>query len=347
MTRFALINSVIGLLVLIGTSSQALAQAGPLPDEIDPRSIACNSTGTLVATARLGGSLKITDTASGKVVISLEKESVKGIVFSPDERLLATLDEKGIELWVLAKGQAVSKGYLHIAKLPLMISSIAFSPDSKILAIGSIGVNRQAFDSYGEVSLWDVGGGKRLRSLKGMDGVYSLAFSPDGKLLALGTGQGSAHGFPLPKGGVQLWDVQSGGLRLTLKLAKRINWVEAVAFSPDGKTLAASASPTVGKSKFGVQLWDVATGKERSFLKGHDHAFGNLVFSADGSKLAATDIIETIVWDTTTAKELGSLNGVMAPVTFSKDGKRLATLLHDGSVEWNDIDDLTNVAPQK
>ena len=52
--------------------------------------------------------------------------------------------------------------------------------------------------------------------------------------------------------------------------------VNAVAFSPDGKTLAS------GGSDDAVILWNVADGKSSQTLKGHDDSVVGLAFSQNG-----------------------------------------------------------------
>lgn len=72
-------------------------------------------------------------------------------------------------------------------------TSVAFSPDSKLLATGSISDN--------SVRLWDVATAKELCLFEGhLGGVSYLDFSPDGKTLATGSRDGT----------VLLWDVTSG-----------------------------------------------------------------------------------------------------------------------------------------
>src|SRR5436309_930066 len=76
-----------------------------------------------------------------------------------------------------------------------LVYSIAFAPDGKTLASGSVD---------GTVKLWEVGTGSELATLKGhTDWVYSVAFAPDGKTLASGSTDGT----------VKLWEV---GMRRVL-----------------------------------------------------------------------------------------------------------------------------------
>ena len=115
------------------------------------------------------------------------------------------------------------------------ISSIAYSPDGKLVASGS-------FDNT--IKLWDVETGKELRTFYGHTGkVMSVAFSPDGKLLASG---GSDFV-------IRLWDVSTGKQAKVLEYHS--NSVNAVRFSPDGKTIVSGSDDQT------VKIWDVATGR--------------------------------------------------------------------------------------
>src|SRR5712691_9228553 len=72
---------------------------------------------------------------------------------------------------------------------PGFVTSVAFSPDGKTIASGSVD---------GTVKLWDVSTGTGLRTLKGNPFISSVAFSPDGEILASGGD------------GIKLWNVRSG-----------------------------------------------------------------------------------------------------------------------------------------
>jgi WD40 repeat protein len=84
-----------------------------------------------------------------------------------------------------------------------------------------------------------------------------FAFSPDGKSLAGSSGSG-----------VQLWDLATGKSRT---LTGHISGVTAVAYAPDGLSLAsASHEPSLTSAGYDetVRVWDLVTGKSRP-LTGH------------------------------------------------------------------------------
>ena len=110
------------------------------------------------------------------------------MAFSPDGKTLATDDDSNgpVRLWDVATGRQVGHGFGSGSP---STASVAFSPDGKILAIGTYG---------GSVQLWDVATGQQIGSLDTHSGqVNSVAFSPDGKTLATGDDSGAAR----------LWDV--------------------------------------------------------------------------------------------------------------------------------------------
>ncbi len=136
------------------------------------------------------------------------------------------------------------------------------------------------------------------------DRARGLAFSPDGTLLAAAWQQVEHNGAPPFKftgnGSIRLWNVETGELVRTLKAAgdQRSNdMLEAVAFSPDGRTLAASTSvngPSV------VQLWDLGSGDLLDTLSAKD-SMRKLTFSPDGELLAAAcDDGSVHLWKTDT-----------------------------------------------
>jgi hypothetical protein len=109
----------------------------------------------------------------------------------------------------------------------------------------------------------------------------------------------------------------------------------AVAFSPDGRRLA-----SIGKGD--VKLLDARTGREILTLETHPKsAIWGVAFSPDGQRLASGGQDFTVaVWDTNTGQQLLTLKGhtnMVFAVAFSPDGRRLASASNDSTVKIWDV----------
>jgi WD40 repeat protein len=127
------------------------------------------------------------------------------------------------------------------------VSSVAFSPDGKTLAVGHFA------SGTGGVTLWDVSGRERPpgTALLVPEGIVSsLAFDADGKTLAAGYTDAQGRG-----GGAILWDMIRRERLVDRALAVAQGGVARVAFSPDAKKLALAYQARDGAS--GAVIWDV------------------------------------------------------------------------------------------
>jgi serine/threonine protein kinase len=240
-------------------------------------------------------------------------------------------------------------------------TSVAFSPDGKMLATG----NNNTLPE----DLWDAGTGTLITSLTGArSDTNGIAFSPDGTLLA-GAGDGgsaylwnvasrtlttslddSGSGVVFNSGGTLLgtgcgfdacvWKLSTHKLILNLHTASGIN---GVAFSPDGTLLAGAGLTSIDA----VFLWNMSNGDRVATL----HAPGgegvtDVAFSPDGTLLAAADANgSTLLWDVATGTLVATLTGPgvqtgpgahwVNSVAFSPDGTLLAAAQNHHVYLWD------------
>lgn len=242
------------------------------------------------------------------------------------------------------------------------VSSLAISPDGKILASGS-------FDKT--IKLWDLSTTQLIHTLsKHTKGVVCIAISPDGKTLASGGWDKT----------IKLWNLSTGELIGTLKghtgsvqslaitadsktlisgsfdqtiklwclergeflgnLAEQAGHISALALGGDGQTLASGG----GDGMITLRQLDPARVETKSTftltLNGNLSSVGSLLISPDDQILAASCTDGNVkFWQLATGELVNILHGHTGPVTsavFSLNSPTLISGSADGTIRtWN------------
>jgi WD40 repeat protein/tetratricopeptide (TPR) repeat protein len=300
--------------------------------------IAFSPDGRLVAVSFLSEGLSLYDAHTGQAVRTLaEKTAVEGFAFSPDGRLLAACALKPeVRLWNVETGQEVERVTLPLRR----VRCVAFSPDGRFLAAG--GASREWIEAEKrfadtDVVIWDRKIGKVASSLRGHSyPVSCVAFSPDGTRLASGSEEES----------LVLWDLASGRRLRTMKPSGD-GAVAAVCFSPKGDLVIAACGPIQAENTASIRVWNTETGREVSNL-GRQFSPFPLAVHPDGERLALARsrlepgvgyVSEIHLWDVGGKQRRSQVSHglFLLGLSFSPDGRRLASLAGDGSARIWDL----------
>jgi len=244
-------------------------------------------------------------------------------VFSPTEPLLAfttlTYLQSGKQVATLHLWNAATKQMAAEFPLDGIGLGLAFDKDGKKLATST------QLPDGGNITLWRIADGVKLATYRHEqratpDPASGFAATPDLSLAACAKSSGQ----------IAVMDLRTGKELWTAPISD--DFITALAFSPDGKTLASAA----GFGESDIRLWEAATGKEIGSLQGHHRWVGSIVFWPDGKKLASCSADQTIrIWDLASRKCLDVLRGHRLEVwrlTLLPDNKTLASGSKDGEV---------------
>ncbi|QLE49645.1 protein kinase [Nostoc sp. C057] len=228
-----------------------------------------------------------------------------------------------------------------------MVHAIAISPDGQLIASGS---------NDHTIKLWQLSTGKLVRQMGRWSSghssmVNSVAFSPISSNFSYQGDSGKSGGVTdlnrgiLASGSwdntIKLWDVNTGKEIRTL--TGHTNWVNSVAFSPDGKFLVS------GSADCTIKLWQVNTGIEIQTLTGHSDSVSSIAYSprtatttnSQDRQLVASGSNDYTVklWQLYTGRNIYTLTGhsfFINCIAFSHDAEMIASGSGDNTIKlWH------------
>jgi WD40 repeat protein len=270
-----------------------------------------NPAGTRIITTGGDGKVRIWDTEHGTLVRELRRDPklrYLAVAIASDGKLVAAIDAEGAvaHVWDADTGVLLAELASSASEFP----SIAFDATgqwlatsggndvrvfdtrtwARILTIPGPGIDTLSWDPSsprlltgsleGEVSLWRVPGGQRIRRLREAGKpVDAVAFSPDGGLVVAASRDGAE----------QVWDARTGTLRLEGNyLHQRILSVE---FDRTSTLVVAAASSTVAVA-------NIAQGMPVSVLEGPRNIITTVHFDPGSHRLVGASWDGTArLWD--------------------------------------------------
>jgi WD40 repeat protein len=293
------------------------------------------------------GDMKLLDAQTGALKQKLSSDQAGVVAYSPNGALLAVVQGGEIKLW----NAQTSKEERKLKGFKGRPNALAFSPDSRLLAVASTAYDSESAGRFikiigkSEVKLFDTRDWKEIRKESDVGAVNTLAFSPNGRVLLIG-GVGRNRDREVP--GVKLLDLQTGKAIYLPTGEGFTEAVDSLVVSRSGGLLAFRTGPATVKM-LDAQTWtvkqtldanSVGSAIERPvsrFLLSVKRVLA-VAFSRDGKTLTAeTDQGEIKLWDPRTGevkKQLNNNQDDPSLIAVSADGNSFAEVSGGKLLLW-------------
>lgn len=248
--------------------------------------------------------------------------TVTALSYSTDGALLASGSwDNTCRVWDTKTGRELQR----FSGLIEVLSTVALSPDKKLLAAGGLApgsLEPGQSGPSGLVLVWDLHSGKEvLRAEKLENTALAVRFSADGNRMAASTGNI-----------IRIW--KTDDWNALLKIVGPEQGVRPIAFTPDGSSLVAGCDDRT------VRVYEMPSGREIRKLTGPGDGLNGFAISPDGQKIATAGADHMIrVWNASAGLEARHFAGAgpeVDRVVFSPDGKTLASWTADGTIYLQD-----------
>lgn len=217
-------------LILWDVKTGRMLHGIPAASSFDVYAVGFSPDGKTVASGGDDYLINVWDVQSGKGKMIRRHGQVSSLHFLPTGKSFV-VGGRSTEVFLLDadNGSVIRRFRGHTQS----VRHVDLSPDGKTLATAS---------TDGMMKIWDLATGDLLRSIEGAG--TDVKFSPDGNLLVT-----LHHDKPESPGTIRLFELKSG--KLVYELQGHTHMIQAVAFSPDGKSLASASYDHT------IRFWDL------------------------------------------------------------------------------------------
>ncbi|GJD16735.1 hypothetical protein RIVM261_016910 [Rivularia sp. IAM M-261] len=300
-------------------------------------SFSCNQKAQVIATiSGLNDKIELWDWKGNRIDFEVE-EKINDLAFSPDGKMLVTGGNDGKIKFYRRDSQgnySFDKMIDHAQNRTSGVLCVKFSPDGKFLV--SVGTDRN-------INLWNLNGHFELRLIEHEYPVVEVAFSPNGNLIAF---TDAPQNLEVQKFTIRILEYQANSSEENFVLpfqeidTSHTNYISAIDFSPDGKTLVSGGLDTY------IYIWpigkDLKTPTTQKRYAKEASEIRDVAFSPNG-KIVASALSNGIInlRDTSpTSRELRQIYSLIGhkdkitKISFTQDSSQLLSSNHDRTVKF-------------